>query len=156
MSESLVTLINGPPTREGHEHRVFYHLPNDPPRVTKVTFPHKYGRFEYTPFLYLERLALSNVLFPVLKVRFENFVQAGNGQYSIISSMRAFSGPHPQLAEINQLLTERGFSPLSGTATIDYVHRGAKIYLRDCHPLNWVRSKAGVLIPIDVIPEYAV
>jgi hypothetical protein len=145
--------VKGPPSREGHEHRVFYHLENDPPRVTKVTFPHKYGRFEYTPFLYLERLALSNALFPVLNIRLEDFVKAGSGQYSIISSMRAFTGPSPGLTEIDRFLRARGFTPISATTTIDYANPEIGICLRDCHPLNGVKSPNGALIPIDIVPE---
>jgi hypothetical protein len=154
LSESLIDLLKGPPTHQGYEHRVFYHLEGDPPRVTKITFPGKYGRFEHTPFLYLERLALSNALFPVLQVRFEDCLSAGSDQFSIVSNMRAFVGPHPSLEEIDAFLTGRGFSKLTvPSLTIDYTSSKVGLHLRDCHPKNWVKSREGVLIPIDIIPE---
>jgi hypothetical protein len=153
-ADALNDLIKGPPTREGYEHRVFYHLRDDPPRVTKVTFPGKYGRIEHTPFLYLERLALLNALFPVLDVLFEDCVSAGDNEFSIVSSMRAFLGSHPELREIDAFLAKHGFSKLTEPSlTIDYTSREAGIHLRDCHPKNWIRSRADILIPIDVIPE---
>jgi len=157
LSEKLSELVKGPATREGFEHRVFYHLKNDPPRVTKITFPGKYGRIEHTPFLYLERLALFNELFPALDVRFEDCIIANTSDYSLVSSMRAFSGPPPTQEEIDQFLTSRRFSKLSSPSlTIDYTSHELGIHLRDCHPRNWVKSKDGLLIPIDIIPEIIV
>jgi hypothetical protein len=132
-------------------------LENAPPRVTKITFPGKYGRIEHTPFLYLERLALSRELFPALDVRFEDCVIANTHEYSIVSSMRFFSGPPPSQKEIDEFLTGRGFSKLSSPSlTIDYTNGELGIHLRDCHPRNWVKSKHGQLIPIDIIPELVV
>jgi hypothetical protein len=154
LSEKLADLLGGPPTREGQEHRVFLHLKDDPPRVTKITLPGKYGRFEHTPFLYLERLALSNELFPLLEVKFSDCVKVNAGQYSIISSMRAFIGPHPSQDEINDFLVGHGFRKFSdGSITIDYTNPEVGLHLRDCHPKNWVRSPEGLLIPVDIVPE---
>jgi hypothetical protein len=154
LSEKLTELLKGPGTREGFEHRVFFHLKNSPPKVTKITFPGKYGRLEHTPFLYLERLALSRQLFPALDIRFEDCVRANTHEYSIVSSMQFFSGPPPEQKEIDDFLTSRGFSKLSSPSlTIDYTHHGLGIHLRDCHPRNWVKTKEGLLIPIDIIPE---
>jgi len=156
-SENLSALLSGPVTREGFEHRVFYHLEDDPPRVTKITFPGKYGRIEHTPFLYLERLALSNELFPVLDVRLEDCVRANGDKYSVISSMRAFTGPPPTQQEIDDFLTSHGFAMISEPSlTIDYTNKELGINLRDCHPRNWVKAEAGLLIPIDIVPELVV
>jgi hypothetical protein len=142
LSENLAELLSGPATRGGFEHRVFYHLENDPPRVSKITFPGKYGRFEHTPFLYLERLALTNELFPAPDVLFEDCVIANTHDYSIVSSMRAFSGPSPTQEEIDQFLTNRGLKKLSSPSlTIDYTSQSLGIHLRDCHSGNWVRSR---------------
>jgi hypothetical protein len=153
-SEQLTKLREGPATREGFEHRVFFHLKHSPPRVTKITFPGRYGRIEHTPFLYLERLALSRELFPVLDVRFEDCVITNDRQYSIISSMQFFSGPPPTQSEIDKFLTRHGFSKLSSSSlTMDYTNGDLGIHLRDCHPKNWVKSRKGLLIPIDIVPE---
>ena len=154
LSEKMRELVQGPPTRQGFEHRVFYHLENDPPMVTKITFPGKYGRIEHTPFLYLERLALSNELFPVLNIHFDDCIEANGKEYSIVTSMQAFSGPPPTQEEVEIFLTQRGFTKFSGASlTIDYTSLDLGMHLRDCHPCNWVKTKRGSLIPIDIIPE---
>ncbi len=102
----------------------------------------------------MERLALSNELFSLLDIRFEDCFRANGDQYSIISSMRAFTGPPPTLAEIDRFLVDRGFVKLSdGSITIDYTNREFGISFRDCHPRNWVKSRNGLLIPIDIVPE---
>lgn len=154
LSERLPDLLKGLAPREGFEHRVFFHLKDAPPRVTKITFPGKYGRIEHTPFLYLERLALNQQLFPALDIRFEDCVIANANEYSIISSMQYFSGPPPTQKEIDEFLTSHGFSKLSTPSlTVDYTSDEIGIHLRDCHPRNWVKSKESLLIPIDIIPE---
>jgi hypothetical protein len=86
-AEQLAKLAHGPVPREGIEHRVFYSLEGDPPLVTKITFPGKYGRIEHTPFLYLERLAINAELFPILNLRVQDCIRADN-QFSIITTTR--------------------------------------------------------------------
>jgi hypothetical protein len=155
-AENIASLLEGPATREGVEHRVFYSLADDPPRVTKITFPGKYGRIEHTPFLYLERLALFNELFPELDIRFEDCIKTNKGEFSLFSTMRAFSGAPPDLKEIDAFLIALGFAKFSdGSITIDYINSRLGIILRDCHPKNWVKNRDGTLIPIDLCPEIA-
>lgn len=153
-AENLKELTKGPKTQEGVEHRVFYSLADDPPRVTKVTFPGKYGRLEHTPFLYMERLALFTELFPELAIRFEDCVLSDKGEYMIISSMQAFPGPHPRPDEINAFLINLGFLPYSdGSITIDYRNPRLGVIVRDCHPKNWVKIDGEHLVPVDICPE---
>ncbi len=150
----MPALQSGPPTKEGFEHFVFFPLAEASARVIKITFPGKYGRIEHTPFLYLERLALCNELFPGLDVRFHDCVRAASGDYSIVSSMQFFLGPPPTLEEIDGFLRSLGFSSYSdGSATIDYRSSAMEIVLRDCHPKNWVKTDQGILMPIDICPE---
>jgi len=154
-AENLERLADGPISHQGNEHRVFLHPDGGPPRVTKITLPPNYGRLEHTPFLYLERLALCQALFPVLDIRFEDFAKAGPDSYSFVTGMRAFLGPFPELSVIDAFLKERGFHLMAQTATIDYASQEAGIRLRDCHPKNWIDAD-GHLILIDIIPEIIV
>jgi hypothetical protein len=153
-AESMPALLKGPATKAGAEHRVFYPLENGPCRVIKITHPGKYGRIEHTPFLYLERLALCNDLFPGLDIRFEDCIKTANDEFSLITSMQYLSGAPPTPAEIEEFLRSIEFLPYSdGSGTIDYRRLDLEIILRDCHPGNWVKTDHGVLIPIDISPE---
>jgi hypothetical protein len=151
----MPVLLSGPPAKAGAEHSVYLPLEKESQRVTKITHPGKYGRMEHTPFLYLERSALCNDLFPGLDIRFEDCIKTANGEYSILTTMQYLSGSPPTLAEIDQFLRSIGFSPHSdGSSTIDYRRQDLEIILRDCHPGNWVKTGRGVLLPIDVSPEF--
>ncbi len=69
--------------------------------------------------------------------------------------MAYIKGPHPkELGEVDKFLTDRGFELFSDqSGTVDYLHPESALILRDCHLANWVRFK-GILVPIDIIPEW--
>lgn len=134
----------------GSEHRVY--LDENNKRVIKRTKSGKYGTRTATPCEYLDRLALMNKIYPALDNRFEDCVKNTEDQYSIISSMNWFPGPHPEGKEVDKFLKEAGFAVLDdGSGTMDYIHNKAGLILRDCHAQNWVIDRG--LVPIDIIPE---
>ena len=142
-----------PSRKSGAEHKVFFDAHIDRERVIKVTFPGKYGRWEHTPFLYMERWQLLEEMVPEIKVRMEGCIETVNGELSIITSMQFFEGQSPTGEEADAFVKSLGFEMLhDGTTTLDYIKRSEKLILRDCHPGNWIKTK-GALVPIDIIPE---
>lgn len=122
-------------------------------RVVKITVPGKYGRWEHTPFQYLDRWRLLNEMVPVVDVHFEDCIQTNENKFSIVTSMQYFKGPHPSSQEADDFVRSLGFELLTdGSATLDYISEAAGLILRDCHPQNWIKAE-GALIPIDIIPE---
>jgi hypothetical protein len=141
------------PKKSGAEHKVFFNAHSKEGRVIKITFPGKYGRWEHTPFLYLERWELLEAMAPVISMKFEGCIKTPTKEISIITSMQFFKGPHPSGEEADAFVKSLGFKPLSyGTTTLDYIDQKRGLILRDCHPGNWIKSSQ-TLVPIDIIPE---
>lgn len=142
-----------PSTKGGAEHRVYFDIRSREGRVVKITVPGKYGRWEHTPFQYLDRWRLLNEMVPVVDVHFEDCIQTNENKFSIVTSMQYFKGPHPSSQEADDFVRSLGFELLTdGSATLDYISEAAGLILRDCHPQNWIKAE-GALIPIDIIPE---
>jgi len=132
---------------------VFFDIRSREGRVVKVTFAGKFGRWEHTPFLYLERCRLLTAMVPVVDIHFEDCIQTNDGKFSIVTSMQYFKGPHPSSQEADNFIKRLGFTLLrDGSTTLDYVHPATGLIIRDCHPQNWIQTE-GALIPIDIIPE---
>jgi len=131
----------------------FFDIADQKGRVVKVTFPDKFGRWEHTPFLYLERCQLLNEIVPVLDIRLEGCIQTERKELSLVTSMQFFAGKHPSSQEADRFVRSLDFEPLKDASdTLDYINHQSRLILRDCHPLNWIKAKRG-LIPIDIIPE---
>jgi len=125
----------------------------DKNRVYKRTKAGKYGQKIATPDEYMERLALMNAIYPALDNRFEDCLKNAKGEYSILTSMRNFPGPHQAGEDVEKFLKGEGFEALDdGSGTMDFIHRDFGLILRDCHAQNWVVDR-GMMVPIDIIPE---
>jgi len=150
-----VSLLEGltaykPRAASGSEHRVYF---DGKDRVLKRTKAGKYGQRMATPFEYMDRLALMNAIYPALDIRFEDCLKNEKGEFSILTSMRSFPGPHPTGKEVDKFLKGEGFEVLDdGSGTMDYIHHAFGLILRDCHAQNWVVDR-GMMVPIDIIPE---
>lgn len=151
--KTLKIAQNSPRKKGGAEHQVFFDIGSQAGRVIKVTFPDKFGRWEHTPFLYLERCQLLNEMIPAVDIRLEDCICTSERQISIVTSMQYFSGGHPTSSEADGFIKSLGFEPLKDRSdTLDYINYQSKLIIRDCHPLNWIKAKQG-LVPIDIIPE---
>ncbi len=141
------------PIREGNEHRVYLGQIRSERRVVKITHPGKFGRREHTPFQYLLRWKLLNQFAPSLDARLEDCVINEKGELSIITSMAYFAGQHPDPVTSDRFVKSLGFELLrDASSTLDYVHPGTGLILRDCHAGNWIVA-GEALVPIDIIPE---
>lgn len=134
----------------GQEHEVFHDRRTD--RLWKVTFPGQAGcgpRGFFTPFGYLRRLRLSNLIFGD-DVEFEGLL-ARRGGPSLVTS-QFYVMPHPDRAvpteaEIRAFLMRLGFR-ISG----DW-ERSDGVVLHDTHDRNFIRAATGEILAIDVQPE---
>lgn len=141
----------------GNEHKVF-HDREFPGRVLKFTHPGKFGRKEHTPFLYLDRWRLQELLVPASKPRLEAVFQDDKGKLCMVVSMPWIKGPPPTPQELDQYIKNKGFTPIrDGSTTLDYICPITGLIYRDCHPDNWVKtSRKGeplALFPIDICLE---
>ena len=123
-------------------------------RIFKATFPKKYGRYEYSPTIYLNSLRLVQSLVPVLDIRLHGVLPTMHGP-SIVTSMGYIPGNHPKPSEVAKYLHETGWQELSdGSQTLDYINTDLHQIIRDGHSNNWIRRRgSGVLIPIDISIE---
>ena len=125
-------------------------------RVLKVTIPGKYGRFEYSPSIYLNSLCLVQSLVAALDIRMHGVIDTPNGP-SIVTSMQYIPGRHPRPAEIAAYLRKLGWIEFrDGSPTLDFKNEELHQIIRDGHANNWVCQKgSGVMIPIDISIENA-
>jgi hypothetical protein len=123
-------------------------------RVLKATFPKKYGRYEYSPTIYLNSLRLVQTLVSVLDLRLHGVLPTAEGP-SIVTSMSYIPGRHPRPSEVANYLHETGWHEYhDGSQTLDYINSDLRQIIRDGHANNWVRRKdSGLLIPIDISIE---
>lgn len=144
---------HSPSAKGGAEHRVYFDIRSREGRVVKITFPGKFGRWEHTPFQYLERCRLLTEMVPAVDIHFEDCIQTNEGKFSIVTSMQYFKGPHPSSGEADDFIKSLGFRFLRDeSTTLDYINEKAGLIIRDCHPQNWIKTD-GALVPIDIIPE---
>ena len=74
-------------------------------RVLKATIPGKFGRYEYTPTIYLNSLRLLNEFVPALDIRIHGIRVAADSRPSIVSSMQYIKGKHPSETDRNLSLS---------------------------------------------------
>lgn len=140
---------------KGSEHYVIRYVDQaGERRVLKATLDGKFGRYEYSPSIYLNSLRLVNSLVPALDIRMHGVMDTGYGP-SIVTSMHYILGQHPRQAEVAAYLGKRGWSQFQdGSPTLDFISEDLQHIIRDGHANNWVRQKgSGVLIPIDISIE---
>lgn len=140
---------------KGSEHYVIRYIdPSGARRVLKATIPGKYGRYEYSPSIYLNSLCLVQSLVAALDIRIHGVINSVRSP-SIVTSMQYIPGRHPRPAEIAAYLREMGWREYhDGSQTLDFINEDLKQIIRDGHANNWVCQKgSGVMIPIDISIE---
>ena len=142
---------------KGSEHYVIRYIDQSGGRrVLKATIPGKYGRYEYSPSIYLNSLCLVQSLVTALDIRMHGVMHTPNGP-SIVTSMHYVPGRHPRPAEIAAYLRRSGWTEFhDGSPTLDFINEELHQVIRDGHANNWVRQKgSGAMIPIDISIENA-
>ena len=142
---------------KGSEHYVIrYTDESGGRRVLKATLPGKYGRYEYSPSIYLNSLCLVQSLVAALDIRMHGVMQMPNGP-SIVTSMQYIPGRHPRPTEIASYLKKMGWVEFhDGSQTLDFINEELHQIIRDGHANNWVCQKeSGVMVPIDISIETA-
>jgi len=122
----------------------------------KATIPGKYGRYEYSPSIYLDSLCMVQRLVMALDIRMHGVMNTPNGP-SIITSMHYIPGRHPRPAEIAAYLRKLGWREYyDGSPTLDFINEELRQVIRDGHANNWVCQKgSGAMVPIDISIENA-
>lgn len=145
-----------PDFTRGSEHYVIrYRDPKRGHRVMKTTVDAKYGRYEYSPTIYLNSLRCLYNLVPCLDIRLHGSFVTTTNYPSIVTSMAYIRGRHPRPAEIAAYLRNEGWEDYCDKSqTFDFIHRERRQIIRDAHPNNWVyETKSEVMIPIDISIE---
>jgi hypothetical protein len=146
-----------PDFTKGSEHYVVRYRASGETRVLKATIPGKFGRYQYTPTIYLNSLRLVNRLVPALDIRVHGIRVAADGKPSIVTSMQYVKGRHPHPKQIENYLFDLGWKRFNDASqTLDFQHTKLRQIIRDAHPRNWVYQAATrSMVPIDIsIEEY--
>lgn len=153
------TMAN-PDITKGSEHYVTRYFEGTSPRVVKATIPGKYGRYEYSPSIYLNSWRLFQEFVPALNIRVHGIlVQPIGGQKkilpSIVTSMQYIEGGHPSAMQIRKYMEQKGWVEYTDQSqTQDYVHKLSRQIIRDAHPGNWIKRRGTAeLIPVDISIE---
>jgi len=149
-----------PDFTKGSEHYVTRYRDGLQPRVVKATIPGKYGRYEYSPSLYLNSWRLFEQFLPALDIRVHGVLtQPVKGKStalpSIVTSMQYIQGGHPSARQITTYMKARGWSEyVDPSETQDYIQKTARQIIRDAHPGNWIKQRGTAeLIPVDISIE---
>lgn len=146
-----------PDYTKGSEHYVVRYRAGGETRVLKATIPGKFGRWQYTPTIYLNSLRLLNRFVPALDVRLHGIRVAADGEPSLVTSMQYIKGRHPHPTQIEKYLFGLRWERFDdGSETLDFRHVRLRQIIRDAHPRNWVYQAATRrMVPIDIsIEEY--
>jgi hypothetical protein len=140
---------------KGSEHYVVRYRAGEKNRVLKATIPGKFGRYEYTPTIYLNSLRLLNEFVPALDVRIHGIRVAADSRPSIVSSMQYIKGKHPHPKQIETYLFRLGWEHFDDRSeTLDFRHKQSGQIIRDAHPRNWVyQASTESMVPIDISIE---
>lgn len=156
---SACTAANADVTK-GSEHYVTRYKDGLSPRVVKATIPGKYGRYEYSPTLYLNSWRLFQEFLPALNIRVHGIlVQPVAGRNtplpSIVTSMEYIEGSHPSPRQIAAYMKSRGWSEHTDESeTQDYIQKESRQIIRDAHPGNWIKQRGTAeLMPVDISIE---
>ena len=146
-----------PDFTKGSEHYVVRYRADGETRVLKATIPGKFGRYEYTPTIYLNSLRLLNRFVPALGIRLHGIRVAADGKPSFVTSMQYIKGRHPKTKQVENYLFDLGWTRFRDESeTLDFEHKKSRQIIRDAHPRNWVYQAATKsMVPIDIsIEEY--
>jgi hypothetical protein len=146
-----------PDFTKGSEHYVVRYRVGEKTRVLKATIPGKFGRYEYTPTVYLNSLCLLNRFVPALDICVHGIRVAADGKPSLVTSMQYIKGRHPKTKQIENYLFDLGWVRFRDKSeTLDFEHKKLRQVIRDAHPRNWVYQAATKsMVPIDIsIEEY--
>ena len=144
-----------PDFTKGSEHYVVRYRAGEKNRVLKATIPGKFGRYEYTPTIYLNSLRLLNEFVPALDTRIHGIRVAADSRPSIVSSMQYIKGKHPHPKQIETYLFRLGWEHFDDRSeTLDFRHKQSGQIIRDAHPRNWVyQASTESMVPIDISIE---
>ena len=150
----LAHTAGNPDFTQGSEHIVVRYRADGLARVLKASHPGKFGRYEYTPTIYLNSLNLLDRFAPSLDIRIHGVLAVKN-KPSIISSMQYIPGRHPHPRQVEEYLFGLGWVRFEDSSeTLDFQHKALRQIIRDAHPLNWVQQRESkVLVPIDISIE---
>jgi hypothetical protein len=146
-----------PDFTKGSEHYVVRYRTRGETRVLKATIPGKFGRYEYTPTIYLNSLLLLNRFVSALDIRIHGIRVAADGKPSLVISMQYIKGRHPRTKQVENYLFDLGWVRFRDKSeTLDFEHKKSRQIIRDSHPRNWVYQAATKsMVPIDIsIEEY--
>lgn len=133
------------PNVGGTEHDV--HEDADNNRFFKFTKTGQYGKNKDL-LQYLDRLRLTNMLFPDLKIKIHGIVQSpANGEPQVVSSIERIEGEHPKDNEVAKWFEDRGWQ--AGDQAGSYKDPISGTEIRDAWGDNFIKTKDG-MIPIDV------
>ena len=156
----LECTVASPDITKGSEHYVTRYLDGPSPRVVKATIPGKYGRYEYSPSLYLNSWRLFQQFLPALDIRVHGSVVQPVAARpvplpSIVTSMQYIEGGHPSAKQIGVYMRNRGWSEHTDQSeTQDYIQRQSRQIIRDAHPGNWIKQRGTAeLMPVDISIE---
>lgn len=140
---------------KGSEHYVVRYRAGEKNRVLKATIPGKFGRYEYTPTIYLNSLRLLNEFVPALDIRIHGIRIASDSRPSIVTSMQYIKGRHPHPKQIENYLFGLGWEHFDDRSeTLDFRHKESGQIVRDAHPRNWVyQTSSDSMVPIDISIE---
>jgi hypothetical protein len=140
---------------KGSEHYVVRYRAGGKNRVLKATIPGKFGRYEYTPTIYLNSLRLLNEFVPALDIRIHGIRVASDTRPSIVTSMQYIKGRHPHPKQIENYLFRLGWEHFDDRSeTLDFRHKKSDQIIRDAHPRNWVyQTSSDSMVPIDISIE---
>lgn len=150
-------ILNDAQVAQGREHLTWHG--KDAKSIFKFTYPDKFGRTPFycsgglgscdaTPFEYLTRLALHNDLFGD-DILIEATLHDERHRLIVVTSQTFIVGDHPTPAEIDTYMQAEGFIK---TRSEDWYRPQDDLGIFDTHPGNYIRTPAGNIIPIDLVP----
>jgi hypothetical protein len=139
-----------PPGTGGSEHDVLrsgLHI------LKRLRTKLRWGRADWTPLDYLDSIALFNRIAPAVQIDVIGVSDDIHG-VSVVTRMPFVHGKHLSDAMTHRRLLGMGFEQHGDrSGTLDYVHRGAGIIIRDAHAKNFVASSADGFLPVDLQVE---
>lgn len=143
-----------PDFTKGSEHFVVRYSNRAAARVLKATIPGKYGRWEYTPTIYLNSLRLLQTFAPSLRIHIHGAMLT-DAKPTIMTSMQYIPGRHPHPKQVENYLFDLGWERFHDESqTLDFEHKSLRQIIRDAHPLNWVYQAASkAMVPVDISIE---
>lgn len=154
--EKFARVTHNSPNVGGQEHDVHFDKENN--RYFKFTKGGHFGQNKDLPE-YLERLEVSNQLWPQLNYAFHGVTQDSQGNPQAVTSMNGIKGVHPEQHEIENWFRNKGWVPdQDPSITEEDPAFGIRYWkdpatgteIGDAHAKNFMKTADGLLLPIDV------